>query len=234
MTRPVHLVVGIIGGMGPDATVELMHRVIRRTPADDDQDHIHVVAESNPKIPSRIAHLLEGADADPTSELVRIARNLEAAGATLLAMPCNTAHAYADAIRGAVTIPMLDMVALTAARAQVAAPGARIGLLASSAVHRTGLYAAAVAPLGMSIVTPHQQDALMELIRAVKRGAAGTRERASLGAVAAELAARSDALVIACTELSVIGAGIAGIAPVLDSLDVLADAIVAASVAAVR
>jgi aspartate racemase len=109
----MHRVVGIIGGMGPEATVDLMRRVVAKTPAQDDVDHIHLIVESNPKIPSRIAHLVDGKGADPTPELIRIAANLQRAGADALAIPCNTAHAYADSIRRAVSIPLLDMVSLT-------------------------------------------------------------------------------------------------------------------------
>src|ERR1700704_295508 len=101
-----HRVVGIIGGMGPEATVDLMRRIIAKTLAQDDQDHIHLIVESNPKIPSRIAHLIDKTGADPTPELIRIARNLQRAGADALAMPCNTAHAYAASIRAAVGIPL--------------------------------------------------------------------------------------------------------------------------------
>src|SRR5271154_5813690 len=88
--RPAHRVVGIIGGMGPEATVDLMRRVIAKTPAEDDQDHIHLIVESNPKISSRIAHLIERTGPDPTPELIQVAQNLQRAGAQALAMPCNT------------------------------------------------------------------------------------------------------------------------------------------------
>ena len=229
MTARAHPVVGIIGGMGPEATVDLMRRIIARTPASDDQDHVHLLVESNPKIPSRIAHLIEGTGADPTPELVRIARNLEAAGATLLAMPCNTAHDYATAIRAAVSIPLLDMVALSAARLQALAPGARVGLLASTAVQRTGLYAAALAPLGLTLVPAERQDALMALIRGVKRGATGDAALQALRSFVDELAARADVVLIACTELSVLAAELRPAVPLLDSLDVLTDAILEAT-----
>src|SRR5258707_1358760 len=100
----MHRVVGIIGGMGPEATVDLMRRVIAKTPADDDQDHVHLIVESNPKIPSRIAHLIDGTGTDPTPELIRIAVNLQRAGADALAIPCNTAHAYAHSSTRAFSI----------------------------------------------------------------------------------------------------------------------------------
>jgi aspartate racemase len=224
-----HSVVGIIGGMGPEATVELMRRIIAQTPADDDQDHVHVIVESNPKIPSRIAHLIARTGADPTPELVRIARNLEAAGATLLAMPCNTAHRYAAAIRDAVAIPLLDMVQLTVARARALSSGPRVGLLASSAVHDTALYADALAPHGLRVVMPKRQDALMMLIRSVKRGQRADRERELLRGFADALAAEADVLLIACTELSVLAERLTATVPVIDALDVLTAAILAAA-----
>jgi aspartate racemase len=221
-----HRVVGIIGGMGPEATVELMRRVIAATPADDDQDHIHLIVESNPKIPSRIAHLVEGNGADPKPELLRIARNLKAAGADALAMPCNTAHCYAAAIEEAVSTPLLDMVELTAARVAALRPNARVGLLASTAVHRTGLYERALQRRGAATVLPHLQDELMELIKDIKRGKSGPPTAATLSEIARELAARSDVLLIACTELSVLPVPDVETVPIIDSLDVLTQAIV--------
>ena len=98
-------VIGIIGGMGPEATVELMRQIIRRTPASDDRDHVRMLVDNNPKVPSRIAFLLDGGTVVPTATLVRMAQGLERSGATVLAMPCNTAHAFAPAIRDAVGIP---------------------------------------------------------------------------------------------------------------------------------
>ena len=231
-------VVGIIGGMGPEATLDLMRRVLVKTPAQDDQDHIHLIVESNPKIPSRIAHLIEKTGADPTPELVRIARNLERAGAEALAIPCNTAHAYAPSIRRAVGIPLLDMVQLTVDQiasspspsAHIASSPAgaqrvaRVGLLASSAVLATELYAKAFADHGIAVVHPARQDDVMALIRAVKRGETGLDIQAALGRTALDLANHVDVLLVGCSELSVISAGIT--APFVDSLDVQAQAIV--------
>jgi aspartate racemase len=219
-----HRVVGVIGGMGPEATVDLMRRVIAKTPADDDQDHVHLIVESNPKIPSRIAHLIEGTGPDPTPELIRIAQNLQRGGAQALAMPCNTAHGYAGAIQKAVDIPLLDMVALTVDR--IAAPGnvRNVGLLASTAVINTELFAKALTVRNIRTLLPPQQNEVMALIKAVKRGDTGPQIQNRLARVAADLAAKSDALLVACSELSVISAGIT--VPFIDSLDVLAQAVV--------
>jgi aspartate racemase len=223
--QAAHRVVGIIGGMGPEATVDLMRRVIAKTPAQDDQDHIHLIVESNPKIPSRIAHLIEKTGADPTPELIRIALNLQRAGAQALAMPCNTAHAYASSIRGAVGIPLLDMVALTVDHI-IALPGvvARVGLLASTAVQVTKLYEKAFDPHGIATILPNKQEEVMALIKAVKRGDIGLQSQAALDQIALEMANQADAVLIACSELSVIATRIS--VPFVDSQDVLAQAVV--------
>jgi aspartate racemase len=219
-------VVGIIGGMGPEATVELMRRVTLRTLALDDADHVHLLIESNPKIPSRIVHLLEGTGEDPLPEILRIARNLECAGAEALAMPCNTAHHYAEQIEAAVSIPLLSMVKLSVARLAAASPAARVGLLASTAVLRVGVYERELAARGLSQVSPRRQDELMALIRGVKRGESGARAEKRLAEIGEELADRCDIALIACSELSLISAEPASAARVIDSLDVLADAVV--------
>jgi aspartate racemase len=220
----MHRVVGVIGGMGPEATLDLMRRVLAKTPAQDDQDHIHLIVESNPKIPSRIAHLIEGTGTDPTPELIRIAVNLQRAGAEALAIPCNTAHAYAHSIRRAVSIPLLDMVLLSVDQIASSRRVARVGLLASSAVLATELYTKAFASYGIAVVHPERQDEVMSLIKAVKRGETGSNVQAALARIALDLANQADVLLIGCSELSVIAAGVT--APFVDSLDVQAQAIV--------
>jgi aspartate racemase len=220
----MHRVVGIIGGMGPAATLDLMRRVLAKTPAQDDQDHIHLIVESNPKIPSRIAHLIEATGADPTPELIRIAVNLQRAGAEALAIPCNTAHAYAHSIRRAVSIPLLDMVQLSVDQIASSRRVARVGLLASSAVLATELYGKSFASQGIAVVHPPGQDEVMSLIEAVKCGETGVEVQAALARIALDLANQADVLLIGCSELSVIAAGIT--APFVDSLDVQAQAIV--------
>jgi aspartate racemase len=221
-----HRAVGIIGGMGPEATVELMRRVTARTCAEDDADHVHLLVDSNPKIPSRIAHLIEGTGEDPLPQILGIARNLEGAGADALAMPCNTAHHYAEEIEAAVSIPLLHMVKLAVARIAAASPGARVGLLASTAVLRVGVYAREFAERGLTGVFPRRQDELMALIRGVKRGETGAAAEQRLAEIGAELADHCDIALIACSELSLFSTRLAARTRILDSLDALADAVV--------
>lgn len=211
MRRPV----GILGGMGPEATVALMQRVIAAVPAEDDADHVPLIVAQNPQVPSRIAHLIEGTGADPAPVLCRMAERLAAVGATALAMPCNTAHHYAPAIRAAVPLPFLDMVAGSVA---ALGPGS-VALMASPAVRRVGVFDAGLA--GREVVHP-DGDAALALIRAVKREGATEANRAAFAA----LIPQADQVLVACTEFSLLAAPGPG---VVDTLDVLTRLVVAFS-----
>ena len=236
MPRTRQPVVGVIGGMGPEATVDLMRRVIAATPATDDIDHIRMIVDNNPKIPSRLRALLDEAGEDPAPVLAGMARGLETAGADFLVIPCNTAHHYLPAIRDAVRIPVADMVALSVASIKVAlAGGERIGLLASPAVRLTGLFERQCAAAGIEVVAPQSEHeaAVLSIIKGIKAGTVTPAQRAAYFAAARDLLGRRiDLLVVACTELSILaGSGEDGLRengmPVLDTLDVLVDDILA-------
>jgi aspartate racemase len=224
-----HRVVGILGGMGPEATVDLMRRVIAATPARDDVDHLHLLVDNNPKVPSRIAALIEGTGSDPAPAIIEMAKRLEAGGADVLAIACNTAHAYVDQVRSATSIPLLDMVDLTTRRiSRMTLKHGSVGLLASSAVVKLGLYHRGLSAHGVALVTPADQDKLMDIIRAVKGGDSGPRNREHFAGIAHDLMRESvDMLLIACTELSVLADSLDRGFPALDALEILAREIVA-------
>ncbi|ARC37736.1 aspartate/glutamate racemase family protein [Paracoccus yeei] len=220
--------IGILGGMGPEATVELMSRLIAATPARDDFDHIPLLVDMNPQVPSRIARLIEGRGADPGPVLAQMACGLEQAGVAALAMPCNTAHHYAPVIRAAVTIPFIDMVERSAALAVArAGQGTQIGILGSPALRQIGIFDAALARHGASAAYPTDQPALLEAIRQIKAAGPSAAAAATLGAAAADLAGRGAGVqLVACTEFSLIAHAAAEQADTLDTLDVLVGAIV--------
>jgi aspartate racemase len=220
--------VGILGGMGPEATVLLMQKVIRGVPASDDADHVHLIVDQNPQVPSRIAFFLEGKGENPGPVLARMAKGLEDAGAEALGMACNTAHHYAPEIRAAVSVPFLDMVELSAEAASDAAkPGATVGVLASPAVRLTGLYDRALNAVGARAEYPKDQDSLLAAIREIKKNGDTPVARERLSAASVDLMDRGVAVqLIACTEFSVIADAVAPGAVAMDTLDVLADAIV--------
>ena len=223
-------IVGIIGGMGPEATVDLMQRVIKATPASDDADHLRMLVDNNPKIPSRIKAIIEGTGASPVPCLQEMARGLAAWGADFLAMPCNTAHYYHPDIQAAVAIPVLDMIAITVRKvlAQPPAP-ARVGLLASTAVIDLGLYDKPFARRNVTLVTPTEaaQARIMAAIKTIKTSRYGREVVDAIQAGADDLLARgAEALLVACTEISIVGGQIQSEVPVYDASQILAEAIV--------
>ena len=208
MRRPV---IGILGGMGPLATVELLRRVVEATPAQDDCDHVHMIVDNNPHVPSRIAALVEGGGASPEAELARMACRLRDSGCDLLAIPCNTAHLYVQAIQEASGLEVLDMVALSMAHLSRLHPAPRrVGILGSKAVERTGLFARACENAGMQAVFPAagQADALMHLIKGVKRNESRRELRRRFAELLDSFTPRrgggADVLLLACSELSIL------------------------------
>jgi len=223
MTR----VVGILGGMGPEATILLQQRLLACVQARDDADHLPLLIDMNPQVPSRIAHLIDGTGADPAPVLAAMARRLEHAGATALAMPCNTAHHYAPQIAAAVSIPFLNMVDLSVAvAAQRLGRGAMVGFLASPAVRRAGVFDAALKAAGLTALWPQDTDALLIAIRAIKAGNATDRARQILTKAGDDLATNGAAMIfIACSEFSILAPSLSFAVPTLDTIDVLAGAI---------
>jgi len=222
--------IGVLGGMGPAATVWLMSRIIALTPAEDDCDHIPLLVDNNSQVPSRIQALLHGTGADPGLVLADMARRLEAAGCQALAMPCNTAHHYAAQIQAAVTIPLLNMVTLAvdaAAKVATQTGNHSVGILASPAVQHTGLFDAPSAARGLQTRYPENADALLACIRSIKRHSANDDARRVLHDTALALqGAGVGVVLVACSELSIIRDAVPTHVVALDTLDVLAKAVV--------
>lgn len=220
--------VGIIGGMGPEATVLLMQKIIAATPARDDADHVPLIVDQNPQIPSRIRFLLENAGEDPGPVIAGMAASLQAQGAEAIAMPCNTAHYFAPQIRRAITVPFLDMVDLAveqAAQSSAATDG--VAILASPAVRNIKLFDAPLAAHGLRPIWPDRNDRMLAIIRHIKAHGTGDDVIRALAEISAELVETGATLqMIACTELSLIAQALAPDASGFDTLDCLAGAIV--------
>lgn len=219
--------VGILGGMGPEATILVMQKVLASVQARDDADHIPLIIDQNPQVPSRIRHLIEGTGDDPGPVLADMARRLVAGGAQALAMPCNTAHHYAPAIRAAVDVPLLDMVALSVAHvAALVATGGQIGVLASPAVRKVGLFDAGLAQYGLTAIYALDEPAMLAAIRQIKAEGPQPAARQTLLAASKDLAARGASVqLIACTEYSLIADSVAKGVLAVDTLDVLVSGI---------
>lgn len=219
-------ILGVIGGMGPAATVAFLARVQALTPAEGDADHIRVVMDLNPQIPDRNTRPGE-------AELVlgQMAEGLAAAGAEVIAMPCNTAHAQADGIRAACEAKGLRFIDMIAATADAAAASGveRIGVLATPGGER--LYTQALAARGVDTVLLEGADreAFMGLVYGVKRGYVGETARAGMLRLAQTLAdAGAHGLIAGCTEVPLLLKAEDAPIPLTDSAEVLAQACVQA------
>lgn len=219
--------IGVLGGMGPEATVLLQRKLIDAVSARDDSDHIPLLIDMNSKVPSRIAHLIDGTGEDPAPVLAAMARRLEVAGAAALAMPCNTAHYYAPAIVKAVNIPLLNMVELAADRALAElGVGGVVGMLASPAVRRTRLFENALEGRGLSVVWPKDDAPILVAIRAVKVSGPCDPARQVMVAASDELAVAGAGLqLVACSEFSLIAESVASGVHAVDTVDLLTAAI---------
>ncbi|HEY8498235.1 MAG TPA: amino acid racemase [Limnochordales bacterium] len=224
--------IGILGGMGPEATADLFLRIIRLVPAARDQDHPRVIIDSNPQIPDRTA-AIRGEGPSPLPALVETARNLERAGAQLIAMPCNSAHAWYDPLAAAVGVPVLHMIRLTAQETARRVEGrGPVLLLATTGTVQSGLYQQACGELGLDVQVPapDHQARVMEAIYLVKAGKAATARPLALEVIAAESARlRPAAIILGCTELPLVVRPDDVEEPLVDSTDVLARAAVQAA-----
>ena len=228
MTEKKERIVGILGGMGPEATVDLMQRIIRLTPALDDADHIRCIVDNNPKVPSRIKAIIEGDGEDPGPCMADMGRRLESWGADFLVIACNTAHYYYDAVQQAVNIPVINLIDLVAGHVSGNYPNHRkIGMLASPAVAMTGLYTQRFSRMGIEDVwpDPDHQARLLSVIKAVKKGDTGPTVRDHYRKVGENLMHHgAEMALIACTELSALGGDLP--LPTLDAAEILAIEIV--------
>ena len=216
--------VGILGGMGPEATVDLMRRIISGTEAKDDIDHIRCIVDNNPKVPSRIKALLEGGGESPAPCMADMAKRLETWGADCLAIACNTAHNYYPDVQGAVAIPVLNMIELASVHAVKQNPGCkRVGVLASPAVRLTRLYTDVLEKLGVDAVypEPEYENRLLQVIKNIKAGDTGPEIRREFAEIVDNVSKNgAEIAIIACTELSIICEEYS--IPVVDAADVLA------------
>ena len=220
--------VGVLGGMGPDATVDFMAKVIAATPAKKDQDHLRILVDNNPHVPNRQDALLRGGK-DPGPALATMARGLEEAGADFLVMPCNTAHAFKDAILSAVDIPLVSIID---ASVDACGDALAVGVLATDGCIASGVFQDALAERGKRIVLPDESEALalMRMITRIKAGDKSADIAAGMAALARALVARgADVIIAGCTEIPLVLTPDDLDVPLVSSTDALAAATVASA-----
>ena len=225
-----HKIVGVLGGMGPEAAVDFMAKVIAATPASKDQDHIRTLVDHNPSVPNRQAAILADGE-DPGPALAEMAARLEAAGAEFLVIPCNTAYVFEDSIKVAVKIPLVSIIEVTIAEIGHRVPGAKkIGILATDGCLAAGVYQDALEARGLTPLVPESDEMvrLMNLIHNIKGGDSDAASTAGMREIAAALCGRgAEALIAGCTEIPlVLDQSMLGV-PLIASTDALAEYTVA-------
>lgn len=233
LTKP--LCIGVIGGMGPMAGVELQRLIVVMTPAKRDAEHIPVICVTDPAIPDRTKSLLHDGGKQYVFAIQKIARALEAMGTNIIAIPCNTAHARLKIIQEAVSIPIADMISLTCAAIKArCGKTAKVGLLATDGTLVENVYEKTASALGASFLwklpAKKNQKKIMEIIYAVKTGQARNVAENIKTQIRLLKNNGAEVVVLGCTELSLYFETVNDIFPqeieIIDPLRILAKQLV--------
>jgi len=199
------VIIGIFGGMGPEATADMYRNIIESTPAATDQEHIPVLIFSNPKVPDRTASIAGGGE-EILPYLRFSLRKLEEAGASFIIIPCNTVHYYYDYMQESVSVPVINMIRETAAEVLLKYPDVmRVGLLATSGTISSGLYNRELETAGYEVIVPDDSVMVNFVMKAVYGIKSKTDPRVSedlLAFAGQHLAERgAEVIVLGCTEI---------------------------------
>lgn len=202
-------IIGILGGLGPEATVLVFQKILQHTPAAKDQEHIRIIIDNNPKIPERLPAIL-GTGPDPIPMMVFSAEALARAGADFIIIPCVTAHYFLRELRKKAALPILSMLDEAAAVIRGSQSGIRkIGLLAAEGTMKAGIFKERFDQDGVQTIIPEAEDRTesQKLIFKIKdtRTNHNRKEIASRFAEIGERLIRrgAEAILVGCTEISV-------------------------------
>lgn len=215
---------GIIGGVGPLATMFLGEMIVRQTKASKDQEHVHTIIDNDTTIPDRTAYILDQSKENPIPYLIRDAKKLATAGADIICIPCNTAHTFYDDLQYSSPVPVIHMIRETAKRAS-SLEAKRVGILATDGTIAAGVYQRALLEVGIEPIIPDErtQKEVMSLIYDyVKAGISVTYEQ-WYKIEQAMWALKCDNIILGCTELSIINKELKLNKRYIDSLIVLAE-----------
>jgi aspartate racemase len=203
-------IIGILGGMGPEAAGFFFDAIIRLTKAAGDQDHARILIWNDPTVPPRSEAILEGGPS-PLPAILNGIRILEKGGAGLIVMPCITAHYWAPQIKARARVPFIDLIEETARQAKKEIPGLdRVGLIATAGTVRSGIFHRAFARRSVEMIVPNDRDQarIMESIYAadgIKAGVKSARARNAVVRIARKLAAQgTQAIIAGCTEIPLV------------------------------
>jgi aspartate racemase len=200
-------IIGILGGMGPEATLDLYRQIIRLTPAVKDQDHIQVLIYSDPKIPDRTKAIAENGES-PLPYLVHSAMLLEQSGASVIVMPCNTSHHFLPEIQKNVKIPILNMIEETCRTLLSRLPKTKtVGLLATIGTLRSGIYEKVLGKSGVKVLVPDhmEQEKIQAAVARVKAGIHDRSTRDIFESAGSKMIhSGAEAVILGCTEIPLV------------------------------
>lgn len=220
-------VIGIIGGMGPMATVDLFQKLIDYTEAKTDAEHIHIIIDNYPQISDRTQAIMAG-DNSVVCCLVEAAKRLECAGAELLLIACNTSHYFYNEICKEINVPVIHMIRECAKKVQ-SKGYKKVALLATDGVVYSGLYTSIFAEHGIEVLLPDSngQKKVMDLIyEEIKAGKEAHPEKLFKEMIQLEKEG-AQAFILGCTELPIVFKEIVG--NFVDPTSVLAEAAILAA-----
>lgn len=220
--------IGILGGMGPLATVDLMSKLIALSGAENDQDNLPVVVWSDPRVPDRRAALLEAGAPSPLPVMLQGIAALEAAGATLIIIACNTAHAWYETMAETAKVPILHIADSACDQLCSSLPeGSRVAVIATHATLVTGFYQERLERRGMKSLVLDDEDThthVQSVIACIKRGDIAASYRDMTAVLDKLLAKGADAALLACTELPLAAPPEGHVLPLFDATEALARA----------
>ncbi len=221
-----NITIGVLGGMGPEATIAFYQKLTKLTPAKKDQEHVHLIIDSNPQIPDRTAHIVSGAES-PLAMMVESAQRLESAGADYIVMTCMTAHYFAPKIQAEIGIKLISAVDVLNQHLLSLKPSVKkVGILATS-----GSRAAKVFDNNLStfdLIFPNeseQENLVMEAIYGqdgIKAGYINHAQKLLVNAVEALIARGAEVIIGGCTEIPLALNDDLIDAPFIDPMEVLA------------
>ncbi|QPQ29196.1 cysteate racemase [Lysinibacillus sp. JNUCC 51] len=221
---------GIIGGVGPLATMFIGEMIVRRTKATKDQEHLHTIIDNDTNIPDRTAFILDSTKENPVPVIVADAKKLASVGANMIAIPCNTAHTFYDEIVEGSPVPVLHMIRETAKRASDLG-AKRVGILATTGTLTSHMYQDALEEFGITPVVPDDvmKEKVMSIIYDYVKAGKNVSHEDWQPIEKAMLALNCDRIVLGCTELSIVNRDLKLSDKYIDSLIVLAERAILAS-----
>ena len=222
--------IGILGGMGPEATAYMFELIIKKTKAETDQEHIPVIIYSNPQVPARTDAIL-GEGPSPTPYLVEGVKTLMQAGAGFIIMPCVTAHYFIPEVAAQVDFPFLSLLDESLKWAQEKIPGLKTaGIVSSTGTLISRLFHKTFAKAGIEVIGPkdEEQERVMDAIfgtQGIKAGFISGSPKEKIVEMARVLIGRgAEAIIAGCTEVPLVLKAADISVPLIEPMNIVVEA----------